>query len=144
MGASQTSLKAGHFNEYLVQKTTHSLAEVVTRAKCYVKDEESKAKKKSQDVKEHDPCVEALHNQSKSNYTSPIKDKIGFKRVGKTIKSFKPLNTRCKQIWCKFHRQHKIPTPPTLKQTSGASFIKLKGTIMKSVTNSIRRLNDDP
>lgn len=64
------------------------LAEVVTRAECYIKGEERNAQKKVCNVKEHTPGVESSHHPRKNNYTSPMKDKSTFKRVGKVAKSF--------------------------------------------------------
>lgn len=39
MGSFQYGLREGHFNELLAQKPSFSLAEVVTRAKCYINGE---------------------------------------------------------------------------------------------------------
>ncbi|GAU43838.1 hypothetical protein TSUD_371170 [Trifolium subterraneum] len=47
-------LKAGHFNESLAQKPTASMQEVIKRASCYIKGEESNAEKRSRDAKEKD------------------------------------------------------------------------------------------
>ncbi|GAU48567.1 hypothetical protein TSUD_137520 [Trifolium subterraneum] len=47
-------LKAGHFNESLAQKPATSMQEVIKRASCYIKGEESNAEKRSRDAKEKD------------------------------------------------------------------------------------------
>ena len=59
------------------------LVVVVTRAKGYIKGEESNAEKNVCGVKEYVPNAGGSHHQRKSSYTSPIKDKIAFNRVGK-------------------------------------------------------------
>jgi hypothetical protein len=48
-------LKAGHFNESLAQKPATSMQKIIKRAECYIKGEESNAKKRSRDVRERDP-----------------------------------------------------------------------------------------
>ncbi|GAU46884.1 hypothetical protein TSUD_133830 [Trifolium subterraneum] len=52
VAAFQNGLKAGHFNESLAQKPTESMQEVMKRAECYIKGEESNAEKRSRDSRE--------------------------------------------------------------------------------------------
>ncbi|GAU41187.1 hypothetical protein TSUD_89830 [Trifolium subterraneum] len=60
-------LKAGHFNESLAQKPTTSMQEVIKRASCYIKGEESNAEKRSRDAKEKD----SRNNNSKGQNSQP-------------------------------------------------------------------------
>jgi hypothetical protein len=46
---------AGHFNESLAQKPAETMQEVMKRAECYIKGEESNAEKRSRDHKEKVP-----------------------------------------------------------------------------------------
>ena len=52
VGAFQNGLRAGQFNESLAQKPADSMEEVIARAECYIKGEESNAEKKARDAKE--------------------------------------------------------------------------------------------
>ncbi|MCI38014.1 hypothetical protein A2U01_0059242, partial [Trifolium medium] len=52
VAAFQNGLKAGQFNESLAQKPAESMQEIMKRAKCYIRGEESNAKKRSRDAKE--------------------------------------------------------------------------------------------
>ncbi|MCI49506.1 hypothetical protein A2U01_0070750, partial [Trifolium medium] len=52
VAAFQNGLKAGQFNESLAQKPAESMQEVMKRADCYIRGEESNAEKRSSDVKE--------------------------------------------------------------------------------------------
>ncbi|GAU24562.1 hypothetical protein TSUD_149030 [Trifolium subterraneum] len=52
VAAFQNGLKAGHFNESLAQKPAESMQEVMKRAECYIKGEESNAEKRSRDSRE--------------------------------------------------------------------------------------------
>lgn len=91
--AFQNGLKKGHFNESLAQNPTLMLAKVVPKTNCYIKGKERNAKKKTRDSKE--PISgERSHSSNMNNYPSPVKEKSTFKRVGKMMESFTPLNTR--------------------------------------------------
>ncbi|GAU48798.1 hypothetical protein TSUD_81470 [Trifolium subterraneum] len=52
VAAFQKGLKAGHFNESLAQKPAETMQEVMKRAQCYIKGEESNAEKRDRDSKE--------------------------------------------------------------------------------------------
>src|ERR1044072_425084 len=52
VAAFQHGLKAGQFNESLAQKPAKSMDEIITRAECYVKGEESNMEKRARDSKE--------------------------------------------------------------------------------------------
>ncbi|KAK2450503.1 hypothetical protein QL285_009616 [Trifolium repens] len=52
VAAFHNGLKAGHFNESLAQKPTETMQEVMKRAECYIKGEESNAEKRSRDSRE--------------------------------------------------------------------------------------------
>jgi hypothetical protein len=47
-----SGLKVGHFNESLAQKPAETMQEVMKRAECYIKGEESNAEKRSRDSRE--------------------------------------------------------------------------------------------
>jgi hypothetical protein len=52
VAAFHNGLRAGHFNESLAQKPAETMQEVMKRAECYIKGEESNAEKQSRDHKE--------------------------------------------------------------------------------------------
>ncbi|KAK2442661.1 hypothetical protein QL285_013838 [Trifolium repens] len=53
--AFHNGLKAGHFNESLAQKPATTMQEVIKRAECYIKGEESNAENRSRDAREKEP-----------------------------------------------------------------------------------------
>ncbi|WJX58397.1 hypothetical protein P8452_43858 [Trifolium repens] len=55
VAAFHNGLKAGHFNESLAQKPATTMQEVIKRAECYIKGEESNAEKRSRDAREKEP-----------------------------------------------------------------------------------------
>ncbi|WJX20133.1 hypothetical protein P8452_09723 [Trifolium repens] len=55
VAAFHNGLKAGHFNESLTQKPATSMQEIIKRAECYIKGEESNAEKRSRDAREREP-----------------------------------------------------------------------------------------
>jgi hypothetical protein len=55
VAAFHNELRAGHFNESLAQKPAETMQEVMKRAECYIKGEESNAEKWSRDHKERAP-----------------------------------------------------------------------------------------
>ncbi|KAK2389332.1 hypothetical protein QL285_062927 [Trifolium repens] len=55
VAAFHNGLKAGHFNESLAQKPATSMQEIIKRAECYIKGEESNAEKRSRDAREREP-----------------------------------------------------------------------------------------
>jgi hypothetical protein len=55
VAAFHNGLRARHFNESLVQKPAETMQEVMKRAECYIKGEESNAEKRSRDHKERAP-----------------------------------------------------------------------------------------
>ncbi|GAU44863.1 hypothetical protein TSUD_329190 [Trifolium subterraneum] len=67
VAAFHNGLKDGHFNESLAQKPATSMQEVVKRASCYIKGEESNAEKRSRDAKEKD----SRNNSSKGQNSQP-------------------------------------------------------------------------
>lgn len=64
-GAFQNGIKVVHFNESLSQKSAFLLTDVVIRAKCYLKGNESNAEKKVHNVKEHVLNAEGSHHPKK-------------------------------------------------------------------------------
>ncbi|KAK2445921.1 hypothetical protein QL285_016792 [Trifolium repens] len=55
VAAFHNGLKAGHFNESLAQKPATAMQEIIKRAECYIKGEESNAEKRSRDAREREP-----------------------------------------------------------------------------------------
>ncbi|WJX88497.1 hypothetical protein P8452_70580 [Trifolium repens] len=55
VAAFHNGLRAGHFNESLAQKPAETMQEVMKRAECYIKGEESNTEKRSRDHKERAP-----------------------------------------------------------------------------------------
>ncbi|KAK2368694.1 hypothetical protein QL285_081871 [Trifolium repens] len=55
VSAFHNGLKVGHFNESLAQKPATSMQEIIKRAECYIKGDESNAEKRSRDAKEREP-----------------------------------------------------------------------------------------
>ncbi|MCI01455.1 gag-pol polyprotein [Trifolium medium] len=52
VAAFHNGVKAGHFNESLAQKSASSMQEIIKRAECYIKGEESNAEKRTREAKE--------------------------------------------------------------------------------------------
>lgn len=84
---------------------------MITKAECYIKGKDSNTKKKARDIKDYVPNAEGSYQYRKSNYNFPIMGKTIFKRVGKTVESFTPLNTRREQIWHEIIHLHNIHMP---------------------------------
>lgn len=108
--------------------------ELVTRAECYTKGEESNSEKKARDAKERVSNARISHRQRKSKYISAIKDKIAFKMIGKVTKNFTPLNTRCEQIWHEeLHLHNNLTLSAPMADVMGSEqgrwfkFYKVKG-----------------
>ena len=73
VGAFQNGLRAGQFNESLALKPADSMEEIISRAECYIKGEESNAEKRARDAKEKIP--------KRKNYDiPPSRDRGTFKR----------------------------------------------------------------
>lgn len=111
-----------------------SLAEMMTRAECYIKGKESKYEKKARDMKEHTSITNISQQSRKSQYTSPVKNRMMFKRIRIPIEKFIPMNTRQEQIWQELFHVHNIPqlsAPKAyvmgLEPNSWCKFRKFKG-----------------
>lgn len=83
MGSFQ-SLKARHFNESLAQKSVTTMKEIMTRVECYIKMDESNAKKWSRDVKERGCQSQNL-------------EKLGTRRLYEYLTLHKPKRERILQ-----------------------------------------------
>ncbi|KAK2391050.1 hypothetical protein QL285_064544 [Trifolium repens] len=55
VAAFHNGLKADHFNESLAQKPATSMQEIIKRAECYIKGEESNSEKRSRDARKREP-----------------------------------------------------------------------------------------
>ncbi|MCI88876.1 hypothetical protein A2U01_0110164, partial [Trifolium medium] len=55
VAAFQNGLKARHFNESLAQKLEITMQEIMKRAECYIKGQESNAEKRTRDSREKPP-----------------------------------------------------------------------------------------
>jgi hypothetical protein len=62
VAAFHNGLKAGHFNESHAQKPAETMQEVMKRAECYIKGEESNAEKRSRDSRER--TIEPRNNRT--------------------------------------------------------------------------------
>lgn len=98
MGVFQNWLKAGHFNESLVQKQATSMEEVMSRAGCYFNNEESNMEKMSWDAKEK---VQPKHEGPESirehhNLVSRDRSTMSPSRrpYQNFFKNYIPLNTK--------------------------------------------------
>jgi len=56
VGAFHNGLRVGQLNESLAQKPADSMDEIIAKADCYIKGEESNAEKKARDMKERTSC----------------------------------------------------------------------------------------
>ncbi|GAU27754.1 hypothetical protein TSUD_215650 [Trifolium subterraneum] len=77
--AVQNGLKAGHFNESLAQKPASTMQEVMKRAECYIKGEESNAEKRSRDSREKPSSRRSpeRYNRGSSQRSGRYEDKGG-------------------------------------------------------------------
>ncbi|XP_039687900.1 uncharacterized protein [Medicago truncatula] len=100
VGAFQNGLRAGQFNESLAQKPADSIEEVIARAECYVKGEESNVERKARDAKERGSSGAERRNP----YVPPNRDRGAFKKTNDRSSHryapdhFTPLNTRPEKI----------------------------------------------
>ncbi|GAU16655.1 hypothetical protein TSUD_326050 [Trifolium subterraneum] len=92
VAAFHNGLKAGHFNESLAQKPATSMQEVIKRASCYIKGEESNAEKRSRDAKEKD----SRNNNSKGQNSQPQRNwqSSDAHKQGYRAKPYHPPNAR--------------------------------------------------
>ncbi|GAU35053.1 hypothetical protein TSUD_69760 [Trifolium subterraneum] len=79
VAAVQNGLKAGHFNESLAQKPASTMQEVMKRAECYIKGEESNAEKRSRDSREKPSSRRSpeRYNRGSSQQSGRYEDKGG-------------------------------------------------------------------
>ncbi|GAU32151.1 hypothetical protein TSUD_68220 [Trifolium subterraneum] len=79
VAAVQNGLKAGHFNESLAQKLASTMQEVMKRAECYIKGEESNAEKRSRDSREKPSSRRSpeRYNRGSSKRSGRYEDKGG-------------------------------------------------------------------
>ncbi|GAU29790.1 hypothetical protein TSUD_293580 [Trifolium subterraneum] len=90
VAAFYNGLKVGHFNESLAQKPATPMQEVIKRASCYIKGEESNAEKRSRDAKEKD----MRSNNSKGQISQPQRNwkNNDIHKQGYRSKSYYPPN----------------------------------------------------
>ncbi|GAU40680.1 hypothetical protein TSUD_88260 [Trifolium subterraneum] len=79
VAAVQNGLKVGHFNESLAQKPASTMQEVMKRAECYIKGEESNAEKRSRDSREKPSSRRSpeRYNKGSSQRSGRYEDKGG-------------------------------------------------------------------
>ncbi|GAU51795.1 hypothetical protein TSUD_415790, partial [Trifolium subterraneum] len=79
VAAVQNGLKAGHFNESLAQKPASTMQEVMKRAECYIKGEESNAEKRRRDSREKPSSRRSpeRYNRGSSQRSGRYEDKGG-------------------------------------------------------------------
>ncbi|KAK2427354.1 hypothetical protein QL285_025937 [Trifolium repens] len=90
VAAFHNGLSAGHFNESLAQKPAETMQEVMKRAECYIKGEESNAEKRSRDHKERAP--ESGGNRYPDYQRRRWPNKDHQKRAAKPFEEYAPLN----------------------------------------------------
>ncbi|XP_039687770.1 uncharacterized protein [Medicago truncatula] len=114
VGAFQNGLWAGQFNESIAQKPADSMEEIIARAECYVKGEESNAEKKAREAKERGNSG----GERRNHYVPPNRDRGTFKKPYERNQNryvpehFTPLNTRPERILKEVFESKIIPPPP--------------------------------
>jgi len=118
VGAFQNGLRVVQFNESLVQKPVNSMEEIMARAECYIKGEESNVEKRARDVKEKGSSVSECKNYD----FPPNRDRGTFKRQPERDRNarryapghFTPLKVRPKRILKEVYESKLIPyaNPP--------------------------------
>ncbi|GAU40547.1 hypothetical protein TSUD_367500 [Trifolium subterraneum] len=82
VAAFHNRLKAGHFDESLAQNPATSMQEVIKRASCYIKGEESNAEKRSREAKEKDSRSsnsKVQNSQPQQNWKNHDTHKQGYR-----------------------------------------------------------------
>lgn len=124
VGAFQNGLRAGQFNESLAQKPADSMEEIMARAECYIKGEESNAEKKARDARERAP-----NNSERRPYQPPGgRDRAPYRGADKrpfnpyyrkpNLENFTPLNTKPERIMKEIYETKLIPEPPPTQRTT--------------------------
>lgn len=122
VGAFQNWLKVNHFNESLAQKPTISMDEVMNKAECYIKGEESNMDKISRDAKEK---VQPRHEGSgprKDHHKHGSRDRSTIKPsrrpYDKFVEIFTPLNSKFTNIMHEVYHLKLIPEPNSPKRAN--------------------------
>jgi hypothetical protein len=87
------------------------MEEIMSRAKWYIKGEESNAEKKSIDAKERGNT----RGDRRNYYPPPTRDRGTFKRQERRtyhMDNFTPLNKRPERIYKEVYQSRLIPDPP--------------------------------
>jgi len=118
VGAFQNGLRAGQFNESLAQKPTDSMEEIMARAVCFIKGEESNAEKRAREVKEKG----SSGSERKKYDVPPNRYRGAFKRQPERDRNprryapehFTPLKMRSERILKEVYESKLIPeaNPP--------------------------------
>lgn len=127
VGAFQNGLRAGQFNESLAQKPADSMEEVITRADCYIKGEESNAEKKARDIKERS----GSNPDKRAHQPSSHRERAPYRKTERRPyapyplrfreEDFTPLNTKPERIFKEVYETKLIPEPrPPQGPTMGA------------------------
>jgi hypothetical protein len=134
VGAFQNGLRADQFNESLAHKPADSMDEIIARAECYIKGEESNVEKKARDSKERS----ANNSEWKNYYPTTTRDRKTGKRKERrpcipydartNFENFTPLNTRPKRIHTEVYNTRLIPEAPS---TRGFAMGSYKGSWCK-------------
>jgi hypothetical protein len=119
VGAFQNGLRAGQLNESLAQKSADSMEEIIARADCYIKGEESNAEKKARDAKER-----ANNNTERRPYQpAASRDRAPYRRPERRPfnpypqRNFTPLNARPERIMKEVFEARLIPEPPPARSS---------------------------
>ncbi|GAU16855.1 hypothetical protein TSUD_368040 [Trifolium subterraneum] len=122
VAAVQNGMKAGHFNESLAQKPASTMQEVMKRAECYIKGEESNAEKRSRDSREKPSSRSGRYHQpwrsnertyrTQEEYTQLHDSKVhvldeilssGLTRLPPAPDSNARMGPN-ENVWCHYHR----------------------------------------
>ncbi|GAU46450.1 hypothetical protein TSUD_402170 [Trifolium subterraneum] len=105
VAAVQNGLKAGHFNESLAQKPVSTMQEIMKRAECYIKGEESNAEKRSRDSREKPSSrrsPERYHRRNNQR-SGRYEDEGGLARLPPTPDNNARMGAN-ENTWCHYHR----------------------------------------
>jgi hypothetical protein len=96
VAAFHNGLRAGHFNESLAQKPAETMQEVMKRAECYIKGEESNAEKRSRITKKEPQNQEAAGTQNTKGDAGQIKtiEPRGTTEAPSTLREGRPSLSR--------------------------------------------------
>ncbi|GAU29723.1 hypothetical protein TSUD_264590 [Trifolium subterraneum] len=105
VAAVQNGLKVGHFNESLAQKPASTMQEIMKRAECYIKGEESNAEKRGRDSREKPSSrrsPERYHRRNNQR-SGRYEDKGRLARLPPAPDNNARMGPN-ENAWCHYHR----------------------------------------